>query len=139
MTTPKTRKGAAHPTQGAVPTPADEGPAVAPAPAQVPAPVPAPVPMPEPEADMPLMVAENAVYKFKPGAGMTALDLRELLLMQLMQLVNGPEVEKGALRGLTLQGHRFDQLSDNTQRWFEAVTPPAPTGEEAIPAALPEA
>lgn len=131
MTTTKTRKGAAHPTQGAVPTPADEGPAVAPAPA--------PVPMPEPEVDMPLMVAENAVYKFKPGAGMSTLDLRELLLMQLMQLVNGPEVEKGALRSLTLQGHRFDQLSDNAQRWFEAVTPPAPTGEEAIPAAPPEA
>jgi len=133
VTAPKTRKGAAHPTQGAVPTPADEGPAVAPAPA------PAPVPMPEPEADTPLMTAENAVYKFKPGAGMTTLDLRELLLMQLMQLVNGPEVEKGALRGLTLRGDRFDQLSDNAQRWFEAVTPPAPTGEEAIPAAPPEA
>ncbi len=131
MTTTKTRKSAGHPTQGAVPVPADEGPAVAPA-TETPPPV-------EGEVDMPLQLAENAVYKFKPGAGMTTLDMRELLLMQLLQLVNGPEVSKGALRSLTLQGDRFDQLSDSAQRWFEAVTPPAMTGEEAIPANQPEA
>ncbi len=115
-------KAAAHPTQAAAPVvepEAHEEP--------VPGAEAAPLPAPPVEADAPLPLAENMVYGFKPGSGITTMDLREILLMGMMHLVNGPaDIAKGALRGQTLPGHRFDQLSDNAQRWFEAINQAPP-------------
>lgn len=134
MTTPKTRSKAGHPMQGAAPVVEPE--TIEHDPTDVRPTPPTPPAGPAPEVDMPLQTAENAVYSFKPGAGMSTLDLREVVLMQLMQLVNGPEVEKGALRHITLQGHRFEQLSDNARRWFEAVNnSPTPVDTEQPPKA----
>ncbi|PZP71877.1 MAG: hypothetical protein DI590_05680 [Methylorubrum populi] len=87
---------------------------------------PGPAPVPPSEADAPMPTAENAVYQFKPGPGTSILDIKEICLMQIMQLVNGPEIEPGALRSMTMQGHRFNQLSEPAKRWFEPVTPAAP-------------
>lgn len=129
MTSSKTTK-AAHPTQGAVPTKppidrtAEEAEVTRAEPAAA-APA-SPATPPAEEADAPMPTSENAIYQFKPGPGTSILDMREICLMQILQLVNGPEVSPGALRQMSLQGHRYDQLSDQAKRWFEPITPAAP-------------
>ena len=98
-----TRTTKKHPTQGDVPTAPND-------------------PLePVNGADAPMPTMENQAYLFKPGSGTTILDIKEVVLMTLLQLSGGPEVQPGALRHQLLSGERFGQLSPEAQRWFQPV------------------
>ncbi|ACL59899.1 hypothetical protein [Methylobacterium nodulans] len=89
--------------------------------AQVP-PVPPPAPEAAPQAsgDVPMPTVENnPPCVFKPGAGITTGDVIEIALMFWIQLTNSPvQVEKGALRSVTLAPERVEQLSDSARRFM---------------------
>ncbi|GJE78126.1 hypothetical protein [Methylorubrum suomiense] len=76
--------------------------------------------------DAPMPTTENTAFRFKPGQGTSILDIKEIVLMQLLQLSGGPEVEPGALRHQMLSGERFNQLSPEAQKWFVPIATKPP-------------
>ncbi|ACL60585.1 hypothetical protein [Methylobacterium nodulans] len=88
----------------------------------VPPPAPAQAPQATAQAsdDVPMPTVENnPPCVFKPGAGITTGDVIEIALMFWIQLTNSPvQVEKGALRSVTLSPERVEQLSDSARRFM---------------------
>lgn len=113
-----TKSKNAHPTQGAAPVidrSAEE--------AEIVQQGAAPAPAPEDAGDAPMPTAENAPpCRFKPGNGVTTLDLLEINLMYLLQISgNAVDVAPGALRTLLMDATRVSQLSPEAQRWMQPV------------------
>ncbi|ACL58942.1 hypothetical protein [Methylobacterium nodulans] len=90
--------------------------------AQIPPPAPPSAPQATAQAsgDVPMPTVENnPPCVFKPGAGINTGDVIEIALMFWIQLTNSPvQVEKGALRSVTLSPERVEQLSDSARRFM---------------------